>query len=207
MTGSRGTPHATVPPPGAGLPHEDGRGAARTPPARAALRSARTGGRDTDRAAPGGEGRRALRHRRPRSPAHTRSTLRRAVRAQRPTGPPGTGRTASRPPARAVPVPGTAPRPGRTLVRARFRLAGPDGLPGVTVDAVPGPGGTRAPGHAGAVTTRALAEAGLGHLGGHLRLRVYGRTPAAADTARAVRRAVRRAVTVRPRPAASAPRP
>ncbi|MEU5366899.1 hypothetical protein ABZ354_26120 [Streptomyces sp. NPDC005925] len=78
---------------------------------------------------------------------------------------------------------------------ARFRLAGPDGLPGVVVDARsgPGPGRGAGPGHPGAVATRALAEAGLGHLGGHLRLRTYGQPPA-ADTARAVRRAVRRAV-------------
>ncbi len=83
---------------------------------------------------------------------------------------------------------------GRSLVRAQFRLAGPEGLPGVVVDARHGLGSTAGTGHPGEVATRALAEAGLGHLGGHLRLRTYGRPPA-ADTARAVRRAVHRAVT------------
>lgn len=81
---------------------------------------------------------------------------------------------------------------GRSMVRAQFRLTGPEGLPGVVVDARHG--GAPGTGHLGAVATRALAEAGFGHLGGHLRLRTYGRPPA-ADTARAVRRAVRRAVT------------
>ncbi|MDG9719611.1 hypothetical protein [Streptomyces sp. DH24] len=84
---------------------------------------------------------------------------------------------------------------GRSLVRARFRLAGPDALPGVVVEPAAG-----RPGHVGAVATRTLAEAGLGHLGGHLRLRTYGRPPGAAATARAVRRAVHRALAAARRP-------
>ncbi|HET9380944.1 MAG TPA: hypothetical protein VFP69_08960 [Streptomyces sp.] len=181
----------------------------------------------TDRAPSGDERRRTPRApartpvaRGPRRPARPRrlrprpgtgGTLRGALRKQRPTSPPNTEGTAARPPARAraAPLTGAGPRTGRattrpgtgrTLVRAGFRLTGPDGLPGVTVDAAPGLGGTPGTSHAGAVATRALAEAGLGHLGGHLRLRVYGREPAAAATARAVRRAVRRAVTTRHRP-------
>ncbi|MEV6959836.1 hypothetical protein AB0M97_11665 [Streptomyces sp. NPDC051207] len=48
------------------------------------------------------------------------------------------------------------------------------------------------------MATRALAEAGLGHLGGQLRLRTYGRPPGTAATARAVRRAVQRALAAGP---------
>ncbi|MFJ5548054.1 hypothetical protein [Streptomyces sp. NPDC093225] len=79
----------------------------------------------------------------------------------------------------------------RVLVRARFRLAGPAGPPGVTVD--PGPGA----GPAGAAAAGALAEAGLGYLGGHLDLRTYGPAPRAADAAHAARRAVHRALAAR----------
>ncbi|MEU9029372.1 hypothetical protein [Streptomyces sp. NPDC048383] len=83
--------------------------------------------------------------------------------------------------------------PGRRggLVRARFRLGD---LPGVTVR--PGPAGRVA----GPAARRALTEAGLGHLGGHLELRTRGPAPRAADLARAGRRAVTRALETRPRP-------
>ncbi|WP_369198689.1 hypothetical protein [Streptomyces djakartensis] len=86
-----------------------------------------------------------------------------------------------------------ADRPGsaRGLVRARFRLTGTDGMPGVSVR--PGPGA----GTAGTAATRALREAGLAHLGGHLELRTYGRAPRDAETAHAAHRAVRHALAVR----------
>ncbi|MFD8143172.1 hypothetical protein [Streptomyces sp. NPDC059708] len=84
-------------------------------------------------------------------------------------------------------APGPA-RMRRALVRARFRPAGPDGPPVLTVR--PGPGS----GPAVAAAARALAEAGHGHLGGHLELRAYGPAPRPQDAADAARRAVRRAL-------------
>ncbi|MET9609954.1 hypothetical protein ABZZ17_33620 [Streptomyces sp. NPDC006512] len=87
----------------------------------------------------------------------------------------------------------SAVAPGRRggPVRARFRFGE---LPGVTVRS--GPAGRVA----GPAARRALAEAGLGHLGGHLELRTPGRAPRAADLTRAARRAVTRALAARPRP-------
>ncbi|MFJ1866077.1 hypothetical protein ACIOD1_15725 [Streptomyces sp. NPDC088097] len=75
------------------------------------------------------------------------------------------------------------------LVRARFRFGE---LPGVT--APPGPAGRAA----GAAAARALAEAGLGHLGGHLDLRTYGPAPRGPRLAHAARRAVTAALAARP---------
>ncbi|MGW7126197.1 hypothetical protein ACWGG3_39045, partial [Streptomyces sp. NPDC054901] len=83
-------------------------------------------------------------------------------------------------------------------MRARFRLGE---LPGVTVR--PGPAGRVA----GPAARRALTEAGLGHLGGHLELRTRGPAPRAADLARAGRRAVARAQAGGARPAPPAPPP
>ncbi|MFI5620496.1 hypothetical protein [Streptomyces sp. NPDC051567] len=96
---------------------------------------------------------------------------------------PGARRPAPGAPGRHAAGPGR--RPG--LVRARFRLSE---LPGVTVTApaagaVPGRGAA-----AGAAAARALAQAGLGHLGGHLVLRTYGAAPPARALTRAARRAV-----------------
>ncbi|MDH6543404.1 hypothetical protein [Streptomyces sp. SPB4] len=51
-----------------------------------------------------------------------------------------------------------------------------------------------------AAASRALAEAGLGHLGGRLELRTYGPAPGAPRLTRAARRAVAVAMTARPRP-------
>ncbi|MEG8279872.1 hypothetical protein [Streptomyces sp. AHA2] len=79
----------------------------------------------------------------------------------------------------------------RALVRARFRLTAPDAPPGVSVR--PGPGARTA----GAAATRALREAGLAHLGGHLDLRTYGRAPRDAETAHAAHRAVHRTLATR----------
>ncbi|MGW7137788.1 hypothetical protein [Streptomyces xanthophaeus] len=101
--------------------------------------------------------------------------------------------------------PGTRPLPPRTLrdgarvrpgspswpVRARFRLGE---VPGVTV--TPARGG----GPASAAAHQALVRAGLGHLGGHLRLDAYGPAPRARDLVRAARRAVAAALAARPRP-------
>ncbi|MFD3696361.1 hypothetical protein ACFWUZ_09380 [Streptomyces sp. NPDC058646] len=76
-------------------------------------------------------------------------------------------------------------------MRARFRLAG---TPGVTATPVRGAGPAPAAAH------RVLVQAGLGHLGGHLRLYAYGPAPRGRDLARAARRAVTAALAARPRP-------
>ncbi|MGW7104104.1 hypothetical protein [Streptomyces sp. NPDC054883] len=99
--------------------------------------------------------------------------------------PGGGSRVRPRPCARAADA--ARPRCGRPggrgprLVRARFRLSD---LPGVTVAPAAGAGA------AGAAASRALARAGLGHLGGHLALHSPGGPPRAADLARAAERAV-----------------
>ncbi|MFB8249189.1 hypothetical protein ACFC5X_29655 [Streptomyces sp. NPDC055952] len=142
---------------------------------------------------------------RPGSPGSARpSPVRALVRATfRPTGPQAAPGSARPSPVRALvrarirttgpetTLGSTRPGPVRALVRARFRLTGADAPPGVTVR--PGPGAVTA----GAAATRALREAGLAHLGGHLDLRTYGRAPRQAETARAVRRAVHRALATR----------
>ncbi|GGZ45728.1 hypothetical protein AB0P12_11785 [Streptomyces subrutilus] len=73
---------------------------------------------------------------------------------------------------------------GAACVRARFRLSE---IPGVTVAPAAGAGCVTP---AAAAAARALGEAGLGHLGGHLELRTYGSAPRTVDLARAARRAV-----------------
>ncbi|MET8751555.1 hypothetical protein ABZW32_15860 [Streptomyces sp. NPDC004667] len=107
------------------------------------------------------------------------------------------------------------------VVKARFRFGE---APGVTLAPSPGPATGRAPGTgpgrapgprartaratatraaraaACAAAARALAEAGLGHLGGCLELRTYGPAPGAPRLTRAARRAVAVALTARPRP-------
>ncbi|WP_411107198.1 hypothetical protein [Streptomyces sp. cmx-4-9] len=60
---------------------------------------------------------------------------------------------------------------------------------------------TRGAGPAAAAAHRALAQAGFGHLGGHLRLDAPGPAPRARDLVRAARRAVAAALAARPRPA------
>ncbi|MCX4696230.1 hypothetical protein [Streptomyces sp. NBC_01408] len=87
--------------------------------------------------------------------------------------------------------PGRRPGAGSRGVRARFRVTE---TPGVTV--TPG----RGAGPASAAAHRALVQAGLGHLGGHLRLDTYGPAPRGRDLARAARRAVTAALAARPRP-------
>ncbi|MEU2831284.1 hypothetical protein ABZ667_21795 [Streptomyces lavendulae] len=109
------------------------------------------------------------------------------------------------------------------VVKARFRFGE---VPGVTLTPSPatglGPATGRSPGPAArpararagatasaaraaraaacAAASRALAEAGLGHLGGRLELRTYGPAPGAPRLTRAARRAVAVALTARPRP-------
>ncbi|ATZ23727.1 hypothetical protein ACFZBM_35015 [Streptomyces lavendulae] len=111
------------------------------------------------------------------------------------------------------------------VVKARFRFGE---VPGVTLAPSPspatglGPATGRSPGPAArpararagatasaaraaraaacAAASRALAEAGLGHLGGRLELRTYGPAPGAPRLTRAARRAVAVALTARPRP-------
>ncbi|MFE2271188.1 hypothetical protein ACFXB4_18315 [Streptomyces lavendulae] len=113
------------------------------------------------------------------------------------------------------------------VVKARFRFGV---VPGVTLAPPPspasgaGPASGRSPGPAArpagsragggatasaaraaraaacAAASRALAEAGLGHLGGRLELRTYGPAPGAPRLTRAARRAVAVALTARPRP-------
>lgn len=115
------------------------------------------------------------------------------------------------------------------VVRARFRFGEVPGVtlapspppsPSPSPSHGPGPASGRAPGpgarttRAGAAASaaraaraaacaaasRALAEAGLGHLGGRLELRTYGPAPGAPRLTRAARRAVAVALTARPRP-------
>ncbi|WP_412076322.1 hypothetical protein ACLF6K_11940 [Streptomyces xanthophaeus] len=76
-------------------------------------------------------------------------------------------------------------------MRARFRLAE---APGVTVTPARGTGPASTAAH------RTLVQAGLGHLGGHLRLDAYGPAPRSRDLVRAARRAVAAALAARPRP-------
>ncbi|MER7512862.1 hypothetical protein ABTX82_31565 [Streptomyces lavendulae] len=107
------------------------------------------------------------------------------------------------------------------VVKARFRFGE---VPGVTLAPSPSPATGRSPGPAArpararagagatasaaraaraaacAAASRALAEAGLGHLGGRLELRTYGPAPGAPRLTRAARRAVAVALTARPRP-------
>ncbi|MGO4461210.1 hypothetical protein AB4039_28545 [Streptomyces sp. M-16] len=105
------------------------------------------------------------------------------------------------------------------VVRARFRFGE---TPGVTLAPSRSPGPSRSPSPspgpgartnrptatatraaraaACAAASRALAEAGLGHLGGRLELRTYGPAPGAPGLTRAARRAVAVALTARPRP-------
>ncbi|GLX40549.1 hypothetical protein Sros01_66220 [Streptomyces roseochromogenus] len=107
------------------------------------------------------------------------------------------------------------------VVKARFRFGE---VPGVTLAPSPSPASGRSPGPAArpagarvgggatasaaraaraaacAAASRALAEAGLGHLGGRLELRTYGPAPGAPRLTRAARRAVAVALTARPRP-------
>ncbi|MEU4951458.1 hypothetical protein [Streptomyces lavendulae] len=97
-------------------------------------------------------------------------------------------------------APSPSPSPATGLGPATGRSPGPAARPararaGATASAARG-----ARAAACAAASRALAEAGLGHLGGRLELRTYGPAPGAPRLTRAARRAVAVALTARPRP-------
>ncbi|GLV86872.1 hypothetical protein Slala03_65610 [Streptomyces lavendulae subsp. lavendulae] len=97
-------------------------------------------------------------------------------------------------PSPASPASGAGPASGRSPGPAA-RPAGARAGGGATASAA-----RAARAAACAAASRALAEAGLGHLGGRLELRTYGPAPGAPRLTRAARRAVAVALTARPRP-------
>ncbi|MFE9218424.1 hypothetical protein ACFYN3_18970 [Streptomyces lavendulae] len=99
-----------------------------------------------------------------------------------------------------APSPSPSPSPATGLGPATGRSPGPAARPARARAGATASAARAARAAACAAASRALAEAGLGHLGGRLELRTYGPAPGAPRLTRAARRAVAVALTARPRP-------
>ncbi|MFF7082004.1 hypothetical protein [Streptomyces lavendulae] len=97
-------------------------------------------------------------------------------------------------------APSPSPSPATGLGPATGRSPGPAARPARARAGATASAARAARAAACAAASRALAEAGLGHLGGRLELRTYGPAPGAPRLTRAARRAVAVALTARPRP-------